>query len=103
MKTLMVVIAATMLSASVFAGGAGKNHPNKYCTRMENGKLVVVHEGKTLNSDVTLSNGTVIKTDGTVVKKDGTTTMLKEGECVDKDGTVMEENNKDNDNEQMNK
>lgn len=92
MKKLML-IAACAFSVMVFAGN-DLNHPDKYCAHMKDGRLVVMHEGKALTSDVTLSNGTVVKMDGTVIKKDGTRTMLKEWECVDLDGKVMEEKTK---------
>ena len=90
MKTIGLIIAAGMLSLNALAGGI-KANPDKYCTKMEGGKMVVMHEGKTITKDVTLANGTVVKTDGTIVKKDGTKTMLKDGQCVDKNGAVMEE------------
>lgn len=89
MKPILFLI-ATIFSAQLLAGNNNNSSThNKYCTEMKDGKMVVKHEGKVLDEDQTLSNGTVIKTDGTVIKKDGSRTMLKEGECVDMDGKVV--------------
>jgi hypothetical protein len=63
-----------------------KMHGDKYCAKLQDGRMVVMHDGAVLNADVTLSNGTQVKTDGTVIYKDGTRSMLREGECVNKDG-----------------
>ena len=83
----------SLFSLHVMAGeGKEKDHPEKYCAKLKDGKLVVMHRGAVLNSDVTLANGTVVKTDGTIVKKDGSTLMLKENDCIDKAGKVAEEN-----------
>lgn len=61
---------------------------DKYCAKLKDGKITVVHEGSPIAADVILSNGTKIKSDGTVINKDGTTFVLKEGECVDKSGAL---------------
>lgn len=61
---------------------------DKYCAKLKDGKVMVVHEGSPIAADITLTNGTTIKSDGTVINKDGTSFTLKEGECVDKNGAM---------------
>ena len=58
---------------------------------MQDGLLVVIHEGKKITADAMLPDGTIIKSTGMVVKKDGSQVMLKEGQCVDKDGDIGNE------------
>jgi hypothetical protein len=89
MKTLCMAIIAGMLSFNTIAGGNTKENPTKYCSEMKDGKLVVMHEGKVITADVTLADGTMVKMDATIVKKDGSKSMLKEGQCIDKNGVVM--------------
>ena len=94
MKTLLFIIAAGILSLNAI-----KDLPNQlansYCAEMKDGIMQIVHDGVAINSDITLSNGTIIKTDGTVISKDGSKVMLSEGDCVDNDGMLMKENPKD--------
>ncbi len=92
MKSVFILIGACFFSFSAMAGDdAMVYHPAKYCAKMKDGKLVVMHEGRQLAYEATLTNGTKIKTDGTIIKKDGSTVMLKNGECIDKEGKIMEE------------
>ena len=62
---------------------------------MKDGKIEIMHDGMALTADVKLDNGTWIKMDGSVVKKDGTKKILKEGECVDKEGKITESQSKE--------
>jgi len=95
MKTLFFAIVCS-LSVTVYAGGEKTSiaHPDKYCAKMKDGKLVVMHQENEMTSATTLTNGVQIQPDGTVTKTDGSKVMLKTGECVDKDGKIMEENAK---------
>jgi hypothetical protein len=93
MKKIIYFISASMLTINAFAGnGDPKGHPDKYCSQLKDGKVVVIHEGDMIMASATLTDGTVVKTDGTVLKKDGTTYFLKVGECIDRDGKISEEN-----------
>jgi hypothetical protein len=93
MKTLFFIIAAGILSLNAI-----NDLPNKfavnYCAELKDGVLQIVHDGVAISSDVTLSNGTIIKADGTVISKDGSKVVLSEGDCVDKDGMLMKDNPK---------
>lgn len=66
-----------------------------YCAAEASGRTIVVCDGNTLNEDVTLQNGKVLKPDGTIVSKDGTHTQMQPGECVNKDGKSVKRNGKD--------
>src|SRR5438045_1115615 len=103
MNKLFMIIGAvclftlTALVNDIFVGAPySKNNDDamlawnyKYCASMQDGKLVVMQEGKVLTANATLANGTMITKDGYVVTKDGTRTMLHNGDCVDKDGTIV--------------
>jgi len=94
MKKLILSIGLFALSLGAMAG----EHGDKYCAKMRDGRMVLMHKGDVVTSSVTLDNGTIVKSDGTVVMKNGTTMMLKEGECIHKDGTMMMKDKKKKDN-----
>lgn len=88
MRTLIVIIA---VSAFMFHITSTDTQPlDQYCAELRDGKLVVMFQGTVLTSDVTLDNGVQLKTDGTLIKEDGTTLVLKQGECIGKDGKLPE-------------
>jgi len=102
MKKLIVLIAGCVFACNVMAQDTKSDNKSstahksststkhaEYCASMKDGKLMVHHGSKHLANDTTLSNGITIKTDGTVMKKDGTQLTLKNGECIDQNGTVM--------------
>lgn len=96
MKQVIILTAAFFLSVSAIAGnGNSKKEDDKYCAKLRDGKITVMYEGSIITADVTLANGTEIKTDGTIIKKDGTKVMLKEGECINKEGSISEQPVKD--------
>src|SRR5947208_3415592 len=61
----------------------------KYCAEIRNGKLTVLNEGMPIAEDITLANGTKIMMDGTVMMQDGTNRALTDGECIEKDGSII--------------
>jgi hypothetical protein len=97
MKTTLFLLALifSLQASALHDNPSKKAHPNKYCAQMKDGQLAVMHEGKTLDTDAKLANGTTIKADGSVMRKDGTRIELKEGQCIDKDGKIMMEEPKD--------
>ncbi len=66
-----------------------KSHPDG--VMMQNGKMVIVKNGKmtVLDYDMTLGNGTKIMSNGNYVKKDGTKMTLREGEHMDMSGNMI--------------
>lgn len=98
-------MAACILSAGLFAqtnsdkkmdkmehsSKMGKGHMKmKDCVMMENGKMVVMKGGKTMDmsEDMTMKNGTMVMKDGTVQMKNGKKTMLTDGDCVYMSGSM---------------
>lgn len=67
-----------------------QNNSNSDGVMMENGKMMMVKNGKTtiLDHDMTMSNGTKIMSDGTYTKKDGTKLTMKEGQRMDMSGKL---------------
>jgi|SRR5882757_172634 len=95
MKTQITLFIAIFFSMTLMAGNP-KNHPDKYCAKLKDGKKTIMHEGTAITSEVTLNNGARIQLDGTIIKSDGSTTMLQEGECISKDGVIATEMHKKN-------
>lgn len=73
------------------------DNTNKDCTvKMENGKMMMVVDGKTVVMDkqMTTKNGAVVMMDGTVKRKDGKTTKMRNGDCMDmSDKIIVVKNN----------
>ena len=90
MKSIVLLIAACMIAFLSFIGSGPSLQDDKYCAKMKEGKMEVVHDGTPVVRDVMLTDGSQVKPDGTLIKKDGSLIILKEGECVDKDGRVNE-------------
>ena len=105
MKKLLLSVFAIVLSLGVFAQDTQsqnkwKDHEGIF---MKNGKVMVIKDGQKtqLLQDTTLSNGTTIMVDGTVKSSNGTTTMLKDGEFVNSDGTISEKKWKKDEEDKM--
>ena len=82
-----------MITVNVFAGeGDPKVYPDKFCYKIKDGIICVVNEGSVIAYDVKLANGTIVKANGMLINKDGSTSALKEGECIDNDGKISQEN-----------
>lgn len=63
----------------------------KYCAKWMDGLVTVSQDGKLIAQTLTLNNGTQISTTGTITKKDGSIFALKEGDCMNKEGELIEE------------
>jgi hypothetical protein len=63
---------------------------DRYCGKMVDGRMTVVHNGETITSDVKLDDGSFLKPDGNIVHPDGSSDTLKDGECIGKDGMPAE-------------
>src|SRR5579884_1316601 len=91
MKKMILSAAVCMLALSATAGDdkpKKSEHGDKYCAKMKDGKMTIMHEGKAISKHVTLEDGSGIDPDGTITAKDGSKTMLGEGECISKEGKV---------------
>lgn len=103
MRKIVVLMVACTLSIGLFAQ-AGKDkkmdkmehsgkmgmHKMKDCVMMEDGKMMVMKGGKTMqmDKDMTLQNGTMVMTDGSVKWKNGKTATLQNGDCVYMNGKM---------------
>jgi hypothetical protein len=102
MKKLIVAGMLSVFALGAMATEPKSEHPDKYCVKMKDGQKKVMHNGIAITKEVTLDDGTKIKPDGTITKSDGTTTTLNEGQCMSKDGMVVDKKkdkkNRDDDN-----
>ena len=103
MKKVLVLLTALMVGTISFAQDSAMmkhqttmahhkmmNHSMKNCVVMEDGKMMVMKNGKSMamDKDMTMSNGTMVMTDGNVKMKNGKTKMMKDGECIYMNGTM---------------
>lgn len=90
------LIVATFLTASTFFSVyqpeiMGEESRDKYCAKMKDGKKIVLHNGVQMKTYITLKNGTRIMPDGTIIKSNGARATLTSGECMTKEGIIMQE------------
>lgn len=92
MKKTIFLIALALFTAYLFISTEILKDPYQYCAQIKDGILVVMYEGNRIISEVTLDNGTKIRPDGIIIRIDGTRIMLKQGDCIDMEGKITEEN-----------
>ena len=99
MKKLISVIAVLLLVISATARDIQNDAKGSatYCAMLKDGKIMLMAEGKQVNNNVTLANGTIVKTDGTVEKTDKSKITLKNGDCIDQDGNIIPSDKKRSD------
>ena len=97
MKTIMILVVVLSLCSYSFAQEcrmvnkidqkiSGKND----CLVMKNGKMMIMKDSSTIvmETDMSMTNGTVVTTDGNVKMNNGKTIILKDGECVYMNGEI---------------
>lgn len=98
MKTLAAILTASILSFYVMSQDnkvIQKISPNpngeRYCSELRDfGVIVIVHGGKEIKEDIILASGVTLKLNGVVSIKDGTSFILKNGECIDSLGNLIQ-------------
>ena len=92
----MLSFIALVISLHVQAQGNDNKSgdANDYCILSDGNKIYIIYQGITIMSDVVLDNGTTLKTDGTIITKGGKTTLLRVGQCINRDGTISTSSNK---------
>ena len=90
-----------MLSAIAHTGQNAGQITATYCAILKDGKMMLMAEGKQVNNDVKLADGTIVKIDGTVEKSDKTKITLKNGDCIDQDGNVIPSDKKRTEKDQL--
>lgn len=87
MKTIILLSLPSLISLMSLNGAAVFfTDSDKYCAKMMDGRLVVMHDGTIMLTEVRLANGTELKPDGSIISQDGKKSILKDGECIDKSG-----------------
>lgn len=59
----------------------------KYCVMLKDGKVVVMLNERIIDHDIVFKDGSKLTPTGDFIKK-GKTTVLKNGDCVDKNGEL---------------
>lgn len=59
----------------------------KYCVMLKDGKVVVMLNERIIDHDIVFKDGSKLTPTGDYIKK-GKTTVLKNGDCVDKNGEL---------------
>jgi len=96
MKKIILTLITLVISLHIHAQGNDhkSGDSNDYCIQSDGNKIYVIYQGITIMSDVVLDNGTTLKIDGTIITKEGKTTLLRVGQCINRDGTISTSNNK---------
>jgi hypothetical protein len=87
---ISVCFFTNFITASSFATRNYENETSPYCALLKNGKIILTVDGKQVYADVKLSKGAKVTTEGIVIYPDGSRMILKNGECIDKEGNVMD-------------
>lgn len=92
MKKIIFVAALFALSFHPVTKNTGvyEKQSDKYCAKKKNGKTIIMHRGTKMVTDVTLSSGIQIKTNGVIIMENGAKMILKEGECINPDGSMSD-------------
>lgn len=65
----------------------GPHSEGRYCVMLQEGKVVVMLNDKLIQNDVVFKDGSKLTPTGDYIKK-GKSTVLKNGDCVDKNGEL---------------
>ncbi len=90
MKYLLITFFILTISVTTHAqsNDSKSGDENNYCAQADVNKIVIIYQGSAIINEVKLTNGTIVKTDGTLLLKDGSTILLREGQCINRDGTI---------------
>ncbi|HXD93931.1 MAG TPA: DUF6799 domain-containing protein [Bacteroidia bacterium] len=89
MRRIIGAAIALVLSLNIIAQNNNtKSNGSGYCAKMKDGIILVIFHDNPITSDMLLDNGTIIKPDGAIITKDGNRITLKDGECINQDGTM---------------
>lgn len=99
MKKYLLVFAALFLlngiahAVDMYPGDNQDAMTKNYVT-LNGGKMMMVISGTKvlMDTDMSLSNGTVVMKDGTYLLKDGNIMMMREGERMDMNGNMLKGN-----------
>ena len=94
MKKLIVLMTTVIFSLNAVAQDYQDNNKVQkenvqYCAKVKDGKTIVMQDKTEIIADVNLANGITIKRDGTVIRPDNSQRVLKNGECIDNKGVMV--------------
>lgn len=93
-----IITSSIVLLVSLHLRAQGNDHEsgdgNNYCVVQSDGnKISVIYQGIIITENAVIDNGTTVKVDGTIITKDGKITLLRVGQCINRDGTISGSNN----------
>ena len=89
MRQLIIILAGLAFVVNAMVGNDGEQQAGRYCAKVKDGITTVIYEGAALTEEVVLRDSTILKPDGTLLKRNGKRLMLKDGECISKDGATV--------------
>lgn len=94
MKSIIILITLCIFSLNAFSqikdttGNSGHEKNGKYCAILKDGIMVLMKDEVPITAVVTLRDGSKVTLDGNILRSDGINTVLKNGECIDINGTI---------------
>lgn len=96
LKMVLLVVVLSFIAFSVKAQDSTGMNPGKkttvsphaegkYCVLLKDGRIVVMLNDKLIDHDIVFKDGSKLTPTGDYIKK-GKTTVLKNGDCIDKNG-----------------
>ena len=95
MKTLTSIFAIFIFSLGAFAQEYDSYANNEikitstYCAMLNEGRMILISDGKIVNSDIEFLNGTTVKSNGILQKRDKSKVILQVGDCLDQNGNLI--------------
>jgi hypothetical protein len=89
-SSTMVDNSTSMDTSSMMSDTSSMHMPMQMCVVMKDDKLMVMDNGTTtpMDKEMTMDDGTKVMTDGHYMKPGGEKVMMKNGDCIMKDGSV---------------
>lgn len=94
MKSTILLITVCIFSLNAFSqikdttGNLEQEKNGKYCAILKDGIMMLMKDGVTPTTAVTLRDGSKVTIDGNVLRSDGINIVLKNGECIDMNGNI---------------
>ncbi len=97
-KMVLLVVVLVFISFGALAQDSTGMNPGKktsvspheegkYCVLLKDGKVIVMLNDRIIDHDIVFKDGSKLTPSGDFIKK-GKTTVLKNGDCVDKNGEL---------------
>lgn len=96
MKKIIAFALSICFSAEVLPARMSvqdKKDDVSYCALLKSGKIILTADGKQVYSEVKLQKGIKLTTGGIVIYPNGSKIVLKNGECIDREGNITDLSN----------